>query len=142
MSNKVRAYITHTIRGKYGEKATDAQRKENSERCISFSVALRKEFPTIDFYVPGEHHEVDTISYRKGYMTEKQILDIDCEIISRCNFIVIFSPNDYISGGMKIEIDHAIKSNIPVISAIDGAPAEYLHRIVCAINCHLTSMMR
>ena len=140
--SKIRAYISHTIRGKYGEKATDEQRKENSEKCISFGVALRKEFPMIDFYIPGEHHEIDTISYRKGYMTEEQILDIDCEIILRCNFIVVFSPDDYISKGMQIEIDHAVKSCIPVISAIDGSYEEYYKRIVYAINCHLVSMLR
>ena len=140
--SKIRAYISHTIRGKYGVKATDKQRRENSEKCISFGSALRKEFPMIDFYIPGEHHEIDTIAYRKEYMTEEQILDIDCTIISRCNFIVVFSPDDYISKGMQIEIDYAVENNIPVISAIDGSYEEYFQRIVYAINCHLTSMMR
>ena len=140
--DKLRAYISHTIRGKYGEKATDEQRKENSEKCISFGAALREEFPMIDFYIPGEHHEIDTIAYRKEYMTEEQILDIDCTIISRCNFIVVFSPDDYISKGMQIEIDYAVKSHIPVISAIDGSYEEYFQRIVYAVNCHLTSMLR
>jgi len=139
---EVRAYISHTIRGKHGIGATDTQRKENSEKCISFGNALRKEFPNVDFYVPGEHHEIDTISYRKGYMTEEQILDIDCTIISRCNFIVILSPDDYISKGMQIEIDHAVENNIPIISAVDGTYEEYYKKIVCAINCHLISMMR
>jgi len=141
-SNKIRAYISHTIRGKNGKDATDVQRKENSEKCILFSNALRKEFPNIDFYVPGEHHEIDTIAYRKEYMTEEQILDIDCEIISRCNFLAIFAPDDYISKGMQIEIDHAVKHNIPVISAIDGSYEQYFKRICYAINCHLTSMLR
>ena len=142
MSNEIRAYISHTIRGKYGVKATDKQRKENSEKCILFGNALRKEFPMIDFYIPGEHHEIDTIAYRKEYMTEEQILDIDCTIISKCNFIVIFSPDDYISKGMQIEIDHTVKNSIPIISAIDGTYEEYYKRIVYAVNCHLTSMMR
>jgi len=140
--SKIRAYISHTIRGKYGIDATDKQRKENSERCILFGNALRKEFSMIDFYIPGEHHEMDTISFRKGYMTEEQILDIDCTIISKCNFIIIFAPDDYISTGMQIEIDHAVKSGIPVISAIDGTYEEYVQRIIYAINCHLTSMLR
>lgn len=140
--NKIRAYISHTIRGKHGVDATDEQRRENSGKCILFGNALRKEFPMIDFYIPGEHHEIDTISYRKGYMTEEQILDIDCEIISRCNFIVVFAPDNYISTGMQIEIDHAVKSSIPVISAIDGTYEEYYKRIVYATNCHLVSMLR
>lgn len=141
-SNKIRAYISHTIRGKYGVAATNEQRKENSEKCISFGNALRKEFPNIDFYIPGEHHEIDTIAYRKGYMTEEQILDIDCVIISRCNFIVVFSPDDFISTGMKIEIDHAVKNSIPVVVAVDGDYDSHFRKIVYGINCHLTSMLR
>lgn len=142
MSSKIRAYISHTIRGKYGKDATDKQRKENSERCILFSTALRNEFPNIDFYVPGEHYEIDTIAYRKNYMTEDQILDIDCTIISKCNFLVVFSPDDYISKGMQIEIDHAVSNSIPIISAVNGGYEEYCKRIVYAINCYLMTIMR
>ena len=140
--SKIRAYISHSIRGKSGLAATDKERKENSAKAIAFGNILRKEFPIIDFYIPGEHHEIDTIAYRKSYMTEEQILDIDCEIISRCSFMVVFAPDDYIGGGMQIEIDHCVKHNIPVISAIDGSYEEYFQRIVYAINCHLTSMLR
>ena len=140
--SKIRAYISHTIRGKQGVGATDDERREASEKATVFGNTLRKKFPNIDFYIPGEHHEIDTISYRKGYMTEEQILDIDCEIISKCNFIVIFSPDDYISKGMQIEIDHAVKSHISVISAVDGSYEEYVNRIVYAVNCHLVSMLR
>ena len=140
--DKIRAYISHTIRGKYGMKATNKQRKENSEKCIAFGNVLRKEFSNVDFYIPGEHHEIDTIAYRKGYMTEKQILDIDCIIISRCNFMVVYSPDDFVSKGMQIEIDHCVANNIPIISAIDGTYEEYVKKIIYAVNCHLTSMMR
>lgn len=140
--SKIRAYISHTIRGKYGEKATDEQRRNNSEKCIFFGGILRKEFSNVDFHIPGEHHELDTIAYRKGYMTEEQILDIDCEIISRCNFIVVFAPDDYISEGMQVEIDYAVLNKILVISAIDGSYEQYFKRICHAVNCHLTSMMR
>ena len=138
---KIRAYISHSIRGKSGPDATDEQRKENSEKAISFGNALRKEFPMIDFYVPGEHHEIDTIAYRKEYMTEEQILDIDCEIISRCSFLVVFAPDDYIGVGMQIEVDHCVKHNISVIAAVDGSDKEYFNKICYGINCHLTSMM-
>ena len=139
---KIRAYMGHSIRGKFGPDATDEQRKEHSEKAISFGNALRKEFPMIDFYVPGEHHEIDTVAYRKEYMTEEQILDIDCEIISRCSFLIVFAPDDYISKGMQIEVDHCVKHNIPVIAAVDGSDKEYFNKICYGINCHLTSMMR
>ena len=140
--SEIRAYVTQSIRGKFGKDATDEQRKENSDKAIAFGNLLRDEFPMVDFYVPGEHHEIDTIAYRKGYMTEEQILDIDCTIISRCSFIIVYSPDDYIGEGMQIEVDHAVKSHIPVIAAIDGSEEQYFKRICYGINCHLTSMMR
>lgn len=140
--DKLRAYISHTIRGRQGVGATDEQRKENSNKAIAFGNLLRDEFPMVDFYIPGECCEMDTILIRENYLLEDQILEIDCTIISRCNFIIVFSPGDYISRGMQIEIDHAVKSHIPVISAIDGSYKEYVKRIVYAINCHLISMLR
>ena len=140
--SKIRVYVSHSIRGKFGEKATDEQRRANSERAIKFSKLIRKEFPHIDFYIPGEHHEIDTIAYRKGYMTEEQILDIDCVIISRCNFMIVFVPDDFISKGMRVEVDYAILHSIPIISAIDGTYEEYVQKIIHAVNCHLISMLR
>ena len=66
----IRAYISHCIRGKYGQDATDEQMKENNRKAIEFAKKLAKMFPTIDFYCPGEHDEFVIIAYRKGYLTE------------------------------------------------------------------------
>lgn len=140
--SKIRAYITHPIRNKNTYTATKEEKNKNSERAVIFGKAIRIEFPTIDFYIPGEHIEIDNIAIDKNYLTDKQILDIDCTILSKCNFIVVFAPDDYISKGMKVEMDYAIKYNIPIISAVDGSYEEYCKRIVYAINCHLTSMIR
>ena len=142
MSNRIKVYISHSIRGKMGDAATKEYMDANNKKAIAFGETLSKEFPNISFHVPGAYEEFVGPAYRKGHLTEKQILDIDCDIISDGSFIVVFSPDDFISKGMKVEIDYALKHNIPVISAIDGAPAEYLHRTICAINCHLTSMLR
>ena len=140
--SKIRTYVTHSIRGKFGKDATLEQMEANNQKAIDFGVVLREEFPTIDFYIPGDHDEFVTIAYTKGYLNEKTILEVDCNIVSKCNFLTVFSPDDYISRGMQIEIDHAVKSHIPVISAIDGSYEQYVKRIVYAINCHLTSMLR
>jgi hypothetical protein len=139
---KSRAYVSHSIRGKHGKDATDEQMEENNEKAKAFGRLLSKEFPTIDFYVPGEHDELVLIAYRKDYLTEEQILDVDCDIVSRCNFLIVYSPDDYISRGMQVEVDHAVRNNIPIISAIDGSYEQYVKRIIYAINCHLISMMR
>ena len=141
MSN-IRTYVTHSIRGKFGNDATLEQMEANNQKAIDFGVELRKEFPSIDFYIPGDHDEFVTIAYRKNYLDEKQILDVDCDIVSKCNFLTVFSPDDFISKGMKVEIDYAILHSIPVIVAVDGDYDSHFRGIVYGINCHLTSMMR
>ena len=140
--DKLKVYISHSIRGKMGEAATKEYMDANNKKAIAFGDALGKEFPNISFHVPGAYEDFVGPAYRKGHLTEKQILDIDCDIISNGSFIVVFSPDDYISRGMKVEVDYATLHNIPIISAIDGSYEEYYKRIVYAINCHLTSMLR
>ncbi len=142
MGKEIRVYCSHSIRGKHGASATREQMDANNRKAIKFGKQLAKEFPDINFYIPGGHDEFILIAYLKGYLNEKQILDVDCVIVSRCNFIVVFSPDDYISKGMKIEIDYAVKNNIPVIVAIDGDYDSHFRKIVYGINCHLTSMLR
>ena len=142
MGNEIKVYISHSIRGKMGEAATKEYMDANNRKAIVFGKALSKEFSNIDFHVPGAYEDFVGPAYRKGHLTEKQILDIDCDIISNGNFLVVFAPDDYISTGMQIEVDHCVKHNIPIISAVDGSYEEYFQRIVYAVNCHLTSMLR
>ena len=139
---EIRAYISHSIRGRQGVNATAEQMEANNQKAIEFGKQLIEEFPTIGFYIPGAVDEFVKPAFDKGHLTLKQILDVDCDIISRSNFIIVFAPDDYISGGMKVEIDYATLHNIPIISAIDGTYEEYYKKIVCAINCHLISMLR
>jgi len=141
-SNKIRAYIAHSIRGRYGTAATNEQMESNNKKAMGFGKQLASEFPNMNFYIPANHDEFVLIAYQKKYLTEQQILSVDCNIISRCNFLVIFAPDDYISKGMQVEIDHAVENHIPIISAIDGTYEEYYKRVVYAINCHLVSMLR
>jgi len=140
--NVIKVYISHSIRGKMGNNATKEFMDANNKKAISFGETLGEEFSNINFHVPGAYEEFVGPAYRKGHLTEKQILDVDCDIISRSNFIVVFAPDDYISSGMKVEIDYATLHNIPIISAVDGSYEEYYKRIVYAVNCHLTSMLR
>lgn len=139
---QIRAYISHSIRGKYGKAATDAQMAENNTKAINFGNFMCKEFPNIQWYVPGEHDEFVLVCYRNKLLTEKQILTVDCEIIDKCNFMVVYSPDDYISRGMQVEIDHCVYTHKPIISAVDGSYEEYIARLIHAINCYLTSCMR
>ena len=152
MSNKIRAYISHPIRGKQQGDATDEQIQANIKRAINFGTLLSDVFPTIDFYVPGEHDEFVLIAYKEGYITEQQVLDVDCVIIHKCNFLLVFAPDKYTSKGMKVEIDYAVQHNIPIIAIVDGdydevkvsagIADEYTTKIIHAINCHLITMLR
>lgn len=142
MSNEIKVYISHSIRGKMGDRATREYMDANNQKAITFGETLSKEFPNISFHIPGAYEEFVGPAYCKGHLSEKQILDIDCDIISNCNFIIVFSPDDFISKGMKVETDYATLHSIPIISAVDGSYEQYVKRICYAINCHLTSMLR
>lgn len=140
--NIIKAYISHSIQGKWGVNATAEQMRSNNEKAKKFGRFLAEAFPSIEWYVPGEHDEFVMIAHKKGYITRKQILDVDCGIINGCNFMVVFSPDDYISRGMQVEVDHCQKTGKRIISAVDGNYHEYCQRIVEAINCYLITLMR
>lgn len=139
---ETRVYISHSIRGRQGINATAEQMEENNRKAIEFGRQLTEEFPTIGFYIPGAVDEFVKPAFDKGHLTLKQILDVDCDIISRSNFIIVFAPDDFISSGMKVEIDYATLHSISIISAIDGSYEEYVQKIIYAVNCHLISIMR
>ena len=140
--SKLKAYISHSIRGKFGVNATREQMETNNRKAIEFGKVMKGLFPHIDWYIPGEHDELVMIAFEKGYMTEKIILDIDCAIIDRCQFMLIYSPDDYISRGMQIEVDHCVFTHKHIISAMNGNRDCYVARLEEAINCYLTTLMR
>lgn len=113
----MRFYISHSIRGKYGNNATLTQMKANCDAIIAIAKQLRIVIPVVEFYVPAEHEDFVTRAYKKEYITEKQILDIDCEIIGdTCDGVIVYVPEgDELQGGRKIEYDYAIRHCIPVI---------------------------
>lgn len=111
----IRIYVSHSIRGKYGINATHEQMNKNNELAIAFGKKLKRKFPNVYFHVPAEHEEFIQKAYDKGLLTEKQILDIDCEILNECNLLLVYSPDNFISRGMQVEIDYAVCNNIPII---------------------------
>lgn len=133
---KLKAYVSHSIRGKMGKDATDEFMEENNQKAIVFGKELRIAFPNINFYVPGDHDEFVCIAYRNSYLNEKQILQVDCEIINSRNFVLAWSPDGYISHGMQIEIDHAHLHNIPVLVV------KNIEDAISVINFHLETFKR
>jgi hypothetical protein len=97
-----------------GSDATHEDMDLNCERIISIAKYLRTQLSgDIEIYVPAEHEEFVQISYDKGWLTEEQILEIDCDIISRGDVVLCHvqeSLGDELQGGREIEVKHAIKT--------------------------------
>jgi hypothetical protein len=109
-----RAYVSHSIRGKLGVNATPESMADNNRLAHEAAVLMRCILPEIYLYVPGEHDEVISLLYQDGRLKEGDILWADCEIIRGCAFLIAWSPDDFISTGMQIEIDFARGLKIPV----------------------------
>jgi len=76
---------------------------------------LRRKFGgKIELYCPAEHDEFVLIAYQKGYLNETQILSVDCSILSQRDLLLVYAKDDFISRGMKIEIEYAEENNFPI----------------------------
>lgn len=120
MQKIIKVYVSHSIRGKFGKNATSEQMTENCEKAKRFGEWLKSHFPEIEWYIPAEHDDFIRIAYLKGYVTDKQILDVDCDILKEHNGLLVYAPDDYISEGMKIEIDFADEHKIPIFYEVSS----------------------
>lgn len=114
MSKKLSAYLSHSIRGIKGEAATQEDMDVNNQKAIDAASQIRRYFPGFDLYVPAEHDEVLNILYQTDAVTIGGILDADCEVIRRRNFLIVYVPDGFISNGMRVEIQAAEKANMPI----------------------------
>jgi len=111
----MRFYLSHSIRGKYGKDAMPTQIKENCDKIMNIVSEIRLKLQSVDLYVPAEHEDFVYIAFRDKYLTEKQVLEIDCKIIDKCDGVIIYAPaDDPIQGGRIIEYKHAKATNKPV----------------------------
>lgn len=100
-------YVSHSIRGIKGANATHEDMIANNNKAIEFAKELRLVFSDIDFYVPAEHDEFVITAFEKNYITENEILNVDCGIINSRNMVLAWSPDQYVSNGMLTELIHA-----------------------------------
>lgn len=112
---RYKVYLSHSIRGKYGNKATKEQMQNNCNIAILFSKWLRKEFTELEIYCPAEHDEFILKAFMKNYLNVTQILDVDCDIIAERSLLLVYCWDGFISEGMMIEIDYAQKYHIPIL---------------------------
>jgi hypothetical protein len=111
----IKIYVTHSIRGQKGLNATEQDMIENCNLAMEFGNWLRKNYPGVEFYVPGDHEEFVRIAWMNNLLTEKEILSVDCEIILGCCGVIVYAPDGHISRGMKTEIDYAEELEIPIL---------------------------
>lgn len=107
MSNrKVSAYLTHAIRGSKGPGATMEEIRANCMAALELAKFIREHIPEIDLYVPAEHEDFVFRAYTCGYVTEEQILDVDCQILEAKDLLIIFTrTGERIVGGVATELD-------------------------------------
>ncbi len=132
----IEVYISHSIRGIKEVNATLADMEANNQRALAFGLELRRLFPKVNFYIPAEGDEFVLIAYTKKILTEKQILDVDCEILDKRHVLLDFIPDQYISAGMLRENLHAQTTGKPILMATNIAQAR------CALNSYLERAKR
>lgn len=130
--NKVTAYFSHCIRGKKSKDATNEDMERNCAKAMKVATWIRENVLEIDLYVPAEHEEFVLIAYEDGYLTEKQILEIDCRILAQRDFHIVHEVDGWLGGGIAVEIDEAKRcgKTIFYISSLDMTTLGALRVIV------------
>lgn len=100
----MKIYLSHAIMGVKGTNALEEYIQENLQKAINLAVMLRAVYPDVQFYVPAEHEDFVNRTYKKGYLTIDQILDIDCDIIATCDAVLFYNHEGVLSNGMKKEL--------------------------------------
>ncbi len=114
LNRKITAYLSCPMRGFMGPAAPPEEIHCNCLKAIEASKKLWLYFgPNLDLYVPPVHNEALEIAMDKGFVNIDQVLDVDCEIVSRRDVVLVYNWQNQISGGMKREIDKASELGIP-----------------------------
>ena len=118
---RIRIYMSHPIRGVKGPAATDADMQANNTAAMRAASVIRQVLQPledqyeceIEVYCPADHDEFVLIAYRRGYLYEGAILEIDCIIVQRCQALIWYSGLGP-SKGAEIEEKCADMNGIPV----------------------------
>ena len=115
-------YLSHSIRGPGGVNATTEEIGANLRKYVVVGTEIKAYlidwekmdgFPKMELYVPADHDEFVQIAFDKEYINEKQILDVDCDIINTCSLLIACGCHTQ-SRGMQVEIQYAKDNGIPV----------------------------
>lgn len=112
---KVNAYVSHTIRGEKGKDATKQDMENNCQRAEALCSQIRSEIADVILYVPAEHEQFVQSAFDRGFMSEQQILTVDCDILERQDLLIVLTENGWEGGGIGIEAMHARENGIPIV---------------------------
>jgi len=107
---------SHYIRGKKGKRATDRDMESNCQKAIVAGKVLELCIPALNIYIPGEHDEFVALAYKEQYLTEDDILTVDCELLNKRDLLIVYNTENYLSNGMVREVNYANKNGIPIYS--------------------------
>jgi hypothetical protein len=113
---KYTAYFSHHIRGPKGAGATLEEQQENKQDAIHVCNEIRKQLPMWDIYCPAEADAVVSELFQAGALDEAAILAADCKILERKDAVIAYQKDGVTSKGMEVEINHAYKLSVPIIS--------------------------
>lgn len=126
-------YMSHHIRGPEGDSASHETQSKNKKHARAAAIRLRYEFPNLRVYCPGDQDDWADVGYRRGLLSMKQILDIDCAIIGERDVVILYDQYGELSGGMQIEKDHAVATDTPTHTIHDFSD-ESLHKLLVFLN--------
>jgi len=83
--NKPKIYLAHPMRGKLGSKGDGEYGYQNANSAIAIENVrwLRKTYPQVEFYCPGEVETPVQMCSKLGYLTTEQILYMDLCILQQ-----------------------------------------------------------
>ena len=111
----MKLYLSHSIRGSAGSNASHDIQAANCAEAIKIADEIRLELPKLELYVPAENETFVQIAYECKYISEKEILDVDCKIIDTCSGVIIYVPKgDALQGGRLVEYRYATAIYKPV----------------------------
>jgi len=111
--HEIKLYMSHPIRGSKIDNATLKDQISNSQKAKDASFEIMTKIETLNIYTPGNAEDFVGLLYTKGLLTDKQILDIDCEILSKHDGLIVYDFDK--SKGVEIEVAYAKKHDIPIL---------------------------
>jgi len=109
---RIKLYCSHAIRGSKGDNPPCDIQMSNCEIAKQAVDLIKGRFPNLDIYVPANAEAFVYQTYSRGLLTDTQVLEIDCHILSGCDGVIVYDFDK--SKGVEIEVKYAIDHGIPV----------------------------